>query len=61
MDDNIKEVLYALDKLVDELSKNRKMNVKKDYSLMIADTQARSVLLKYKAKESTRILLKEGV
>ena len=61
MDDNIKEVLYALHKLVDELSKNRKMNVKKDFSLMVADTQARNVLLKYMAKESTERLIKEGV
>lgn len=42
------EMLDALQSLVDELHKNRKLDVKKDFSLMVADTQARKVLHKYR-------------
>ena len=48
MDDNIKEVLDTLEALVKALSENKKLDVKKDYSLMVADAYARKVLYKYK-------------
>jgi len=44
-----KEMLVALEGLVNELQKNRKLNVKKDFSLMVADAQARKVIIKYYA------------
>ena len=47
----IQEVLYTLEALVKALNENRKLDVKKDYSLMVADAQARKVLIKYMAKE----------
>ena len=42
------ELIDALKNLSDELHKNRKLDIKKDFSLMVADTQARKVLHKYK-------------
>ena len=47
MDDNIKEVLDTLEALVKALSE-KKLDVKKDFSLMVADTQARKLIHKYK-------------
>ena len=42
------ELIDALKNLSDELHKNRKLDIKKDFSLMVADTQARKILHKYK-------------
>ena len=42
------ELIDALKNLSDELHKNRKLDIKKDFSLMVADTQARKVLHKYR-------------
>jgi ATP-dependent protease HslVU (ClpYQ) ATPase subunit len=42
------ELLEALEKLSNELHKNRKLNVKKDFSLMIADSHARKLINQYK-------------
>ena len=48
MNDNVKEVLDTLEALVKALSENRKLDVKKDFSLMVADSQARKLLHKYR-------------
>lgn len=42
------ELIDALKNLSDELHKNRKLDIKKDFSLMVADTQARKLIHKYK-------------
>ena len=48
MNDNLKEVLETLEALVNAIRENRKLNVKKDFSLMVADTQARKLIHKYR-------------
>ena len=48
MNDTTKELLETLEKLVNELHKNRKLDIKKDFSLMVADTQARKLIHKYR-------------
>ena len=47
MNDNLKEVLETLEALVKALSE-KKLDVKKDFSLMVADSQARKLLHKYR-------------
>ena len=46
------ELLNALEKLSEELHKNRKLDVKKDFSLMLADSHARKLIHQY--KEATK-------
>ena len=57
MNDTTKELLETLEKLVNELHKNRKLDIKKDFSLMVADTQARKVLHKYREAVWNKYLL----
>ena len=47
MDNKTKEVLETLEALVKALSE-KKLDIKKDFSLMVADTQARKLIHKYK-------------
>lgn len=47
------ELIEALEKLTNELHKGRKLNIKKDFSLLVADAEARKVLAKYKDEKST--------
>ena len=47
MKDNVKEVLETLEALVKALGE-KKLDVKKDFSLMVADSQARKLLHKYR-------------
>ena len=47
MNDTTKEILETLEALVKALSE-KKLDVKKDFSLMVADAYARKVLYKYK-------------
>jgi len=42
------ELLNALEKLSNEIHHNRKLDVKKDFSLMLADSHARKLINQYK-------------
>lgn len=42
------ELIYALEELQKQIRAHHKMNVKKDYSLMVADAYASTVINKYK-------------